>query len=249
MKQNFSSKDENHSLSKSTSCSSSVIEQKVKSIPQRRGNAPIQSKQQPRRRHSYTGVICKSRSQFEQSVLSEPKRRLATEWQNNETKTIHLTRKSRHEKLGFTIRGGGEHNLGIYVSQVDIGSPAHASGMVYGDEILSVNNNTFQAHMTHEQAVKTFAEAPKKLILRVRSTGQVPNVVVTSQNFAWTDVEGRPTSPPADTPNGGSYQRAFVRPDSTLTHSDEKRVGYVVKLASAFRDENNLTSNRRSQSA
>ena len=35
-------------------------------------------------------------------------------------------------------RGGAEHGLGIYVSEVEVGSEAHLHGLKAGDQILKV---------------------------------------------------------------------------------------------------------------
>ena len=41
--------------------------------------------------------------------------------------------------LGFSIRGGAEYHLGIFISWVDAGSAAAKSGLTVGDQILQVN--------------------------------------------------------------------------------------------------------------
>jgi hypothetical protein len=38
----------------------------------------------------------------------------------------------------FLFRGGAEHGLGIYVSEVEVGSEAHLQGLRTGDQILKV---------------------------------------------------------------------------------------------------------------
>ena len=38
----------------------------------------------------------------------------------------------------YVYRGGAEHGLGIYISQVEIGSEAHVKGLKKGDQILKV---------------------------------------------------------------------------------------------------------------
>lgn len=40
--------------------------------------------------------------------------------------------------LGFSIRGGAEYHLGIFISWVDAGSAAAKSGLLVGDQILQV---------------------------------------------------------------------------------------------------------------
>ena len=70
------------------------------------------------------------------------------------TKRIHLEQPSNHkESLGFSIRGGAEHGIGIYVSYVDVDSLAERHRLVPGDQILSVNGVPFQK-IFHEEAAK-----------------------------------------------------------------------------------------------
>ena len=55
--------------------------------------------------------------------------------------------------LGFSIRGGAEHGIGIYVSYVDISSVAERHGLRPGDHILGVNGVSFQ-RIPHDQAAQ-----------------------------------------------------------------------------------------------
>uniref|UniRef100_A0A3B4AQB9 PDZ domain-containing protein n=1 Tax=Periophthalmus magnuspinnatus TaxID=409849 RepID=A0A3B4AQB9_9GOBI len=55
--------------------------------------------------------------------------------------------------LGFSIRGGAEHGVGIYVSLVEPGSFAEREGLRVGDQIVTVNDMMFDG-VTHIEAVK-----------------------------------------------------------------------------------------------
>ncbi len=55
--------------------------------------------------------------------------------------------------LGFSIRGGAEHGIGVYVSYVDVDSTAERRGLVPGDQILSVNGTSFHK-ISHPEAAK-----------------------------------------------------------------------------------------------
>lgn len=55
--------------------------------------------------------------------------------------------------FGFSMRGGSEHGVGLYVSAVDENSLAEYEGLLPGDHILSVNEINFDG-LTHDQAVK-----------------------------------------------------------------------------------------------
>ncbi|XP_019613977.1 PREDICTED: LOW QUALITY PROTEIN: whirlin-like [Branchiostoma belcheri] len=60
---------------------------------------------------------------------------------------------SSKEGMGFSIRGGWEHGVGIYVSCVDPESLSEKEGLLVGDQILRVNDLNFEK-MTHEEAAK-----------------------------------------------------------------------------------------------
>lgn len=70
-----------------------------------------------------------------------------------EVRQVTLTRSRSHEGLGFSIRGGSEHGVGIYVSLVEPGSSAEREGLRVGDQIVTVNDMMFD-NVSHIEAVK-----------------------------------------------------------------------------------------------
>ncbi|XP_026167737.1 whirlin-like isoform X2 [Mastacembelus armatus] len=70
-----------------------------------------------------------------------------------EVRKVTLKRSRSHEGLGFSIRGGSEHGVGIYVSLVEPGSSAEREGLRVGDQIVTVNDMMFN-NVTHLDAVK-----------------------------------------------------------------------------------------------
>lgn len=72
---------------------------------------------------------------------------------SDEIRQVTLKRSKSHEGLGFSIRGGSEHGVGIYVSLVEPGSSAEREGLRVGDQIIKVNNVVFD-RVTHGEAVK-----------------------------------------------------------------------------------------------
>uniref|UniRef100_A0AAV2MPH1 PDZ domain-containing protein n=1 Tax=Knipowitschia caucasica TaxID=637954 RepID=A0AAV2MPH1_KNICA len=70
-----------------------------------------------------------------------------------EVRKVTLTRARSLEGLGFSIRGGAEHGVGIYVSLVEPESFAEREGLRVGDQIVTVNNMMFDG-VTHNEAVK-----------------------------------------------------------------------------------------------
>lgn len=78
-----------------------------------------------------------------------------------EVRQVTLTRSRSHEGLGFSIRGGSEHGVGIFVSLVEPGSSAEREGLRVGDQIVDANDTGFD-RVSHVQAVKVRACAEHK---------------------------------------------------------------------------------------
>ena len=76
------------------------------------------------------------------------------------------------ESLGFSIRGGKEHGLGVFVSQVDEDSDAYRNGLRTGDRLVEVNGVPFD-RIAHSSAVRVLkSDGPLKI--SVQSTGRIP---------------------------------------------------------------------------
>ncbi|XP_036249951.1 whirlin isoform X2 [Molothrus ater] len=144
-----------------------------------------------------------------------------------ELRQVTLRRSKAHEGLGFSIRGGAEHGVGIYVSLVEPGSLAEREGLRVGDQILGVNGKSLD-RVTHAEAVKVL-KGCKKLNLSVHSVGRIPGGYVTNHIYTWVDPQGRSVSPPSGLPH---HQNSSLRRDSEkrshlqlLQEGDEKKVG------------------------
>ncbi|CAF1173023.1 unnamed protein product [Rotaria sordida] len=70
-------------------------------------------------------------------------------------RTITLTRSTRDDILNFKIIGGSDthSNNGIFVSKVEQNSKAYEAGLRRGDQILSVNGQSFD-HLTNARALE-----------------------------------------------------------------------------------------------
>ncbi|XP_052335905.1 whirlin-like [Oncorhynchus keta] len=113
-----------------------------------------------------------------------------------EIREVTLRRSKSNEGLGFSIRGGSEHGVGIYVSLVEPGSFAENEGLRVGDQIVTVNGMLFD-RVSHMEAVKVL-KGCKKLAMSVCSVGRIPGGYVSNNIYAWVDPHGRSVSPPAD---------------------------------------------------
>ncbi|XP_004677463.1 PREDICTED: whirlin isoform X5 [Condylura cristata] len=148
-----------------------------------------------------------------------------------EVRLVSLRRAKAHEGLGFSIRGGSEHGVGIYVSLVEPGSLAEKEGLRVGDQILRVNDKSL-ARVTHAEAVKAL-KGSKKLVLSVYSAGRVPGGYVTNHIYTWVDPQGRSISPPSGLPqpHGSALRQREGGRRSTLhllQGGDEKKVNLVL---------------------
>ncbi|XP_034402963.1 whirlin [Cyclopterus lumpus] len=148
-----------------------------------------------------------------------------------EMRQVTMKRHKSNEGLGFSIRGGSEHGVGIYVSLVEPGSLAEKEGLRIGDQIMKVNDKVFDK-VTHAEAVKVL-KGSKKLCLSVRSVGRIPGGYVTNHVYTWVDPQGRSVSPPPDLPEHRSA--TLRRTDSQrrsnmqlLQEGDEKKVNLVL---------------------
>ncbi|XP_074472856.1 whirlin isoform X1 [Sebastes fasciatus] len=148
-----------------------------------------------------------------------------------EIRQVTMKRHKSNEGLGFSIRGGSEHGVGIYVSLVEPGSLAEKEGLRIGDQIMKVNDKVFDK-VTHAEAVKVL-KGSKKLCLSVRSVGRIPGGYVTNHVYTWVDPHGRSVSPPPDLPEHRSA--TLRRTDSQrrsnmqlLQEGDEKKVNLVL---------------------
>ncbi|XP_004638525.1 whirlin isoform X6 [Octodon degus] len=148
-----------------------------------------------------------------------------------EVRLVSLRRSKAHEGLGFSIRGGSEHGVGIYVSLVEPGSLAEKEGLRVGDQILRVNDKSL-ARVTHAEAVKAL-KGSKKLVLSVYSAGRIPGGYVTNHIYTWVDPQGRSISPPSGLPQPhGSTLRQHESDRRSGLHllqgGDEKKVNLVL---------------------
>lgn len=85
--------------------------------------------------------------------------------------------------LGFSIRGGMEHDLGIYLSHVDSLSLAEKAGMTVGDQIVNVNGIDFR-RVSHSSAVLVL-KSHDNLRIEVKNRGIMPGQVVDRNSILW----------------------------------------------------------------
>ncbi|KAK3589729.1 hypothetical protein CHS0354_021048 [Potamilus streckersoni] len=99
---------------------------------------------------------------------------------------ITIRRQHGEPSLGFSVRGGSEHGLGIYVSEIETGSVADISGLEVGDRILEANNISFSG-VASSSAVKVLTGS-NQLKLVIHRTRKVPEWRLSKEKTAWYDV-------------------------------------------------------------
>ncbi|KAM6965360.1 whirlin [Aplochiton taeniatus] len=147
-----------------------------------------------------------------------------------ELRQVTLRRSKSHEGLGFSIRGGSEHGVGIYVSLVEPGSSAENEGLRVGDQILTVNDIVFD-RVTHLDAVKVL-KGSKKLAMSVCSAGRIPGGYITNHVYTWVDPQGRSVSPPSDLQeqrNSPRRGRTLEERTVTLNLDDGRSLGLMIR--------------------
>ena len=115
-------------------------------------------------------------------LLPVSRNMLSEESAENSTRIINLQR-TRGVPLGFSIRGGQEHELGIYVSHVESFSSAEKAGLQVGDKVVYVNGIDFE-RVSHESAVLVL-KSHDNLKIEVKNTGKVPGQTLSRTSFIW----------------------------------------------------------------
>ncbi|XP_078584511.1 harmonin-like isoform X4 [Branchiostoma floridae x Branchiostoma japonicum] len=106
--------------------------------------------------------------------------------------------KNGPDSLGFSLRGGVEHGVGIYVAHVVPSSPAEISGLRVGDEVLRINGYTVD-QSTHEEIV-LLTQSTSYIEMKIRHIGMLPIKRTRTDQLRWEYVDPVPGSP--ESPNG-----------------------------------------------
>ncbi|WAR22126.1 PDZD7-like protein [Mya arenaria] len=96
----------------------------------------------------------------------------STSRQLKDVRVFTLQRDVGEPSLGFSVRGGAEHGLSVYISDIDADSAAERSGLLVGDKILEANNISLKSTAS-STAVKVLTGS-RKLKLVVQRTHKVP---------------------------------------------------------------------------
>uniref|UniRef100_A0A671LNB6 Uncharacterized LOC107659698 n=1 Tax=Sinocyclocheilus anshuiensis TaxID=1608454 RepID=A0A671LNB6_9TELE len=89
-------------------------------------------------------------------------------------------------QLGFSVRGGSEHGLGVFISRVQKNSAAELAGLCVGDKLLEVNGVSLE-NISMSSAVKVLT-GHARLYLLVQRLGRVPGLRYTNEKTTWVDL-------------------------------------------------------------
>ncbi|XP_065264575.1 PDZ domain-containing protein 7 [Emys orbicularis] len=142
--------------------------------------------------------------------------------------------KSTDGKLGFSVRGGSEHGLGIFVSKVEEGSSADLAGLCIGDKITEVNSVSLES-ITMGSAVKVLT-GNNRLRMMVRRMGKVPGIKFSREKTTWVDVVNRRliVEKSGSTPSDSSSEGGVRRMVHLYTTSDDYCLGFNIRGGKEF---------------
>ncbi|XP_055208731.2 PDZ domain-containing protein 7 isoform X1 [Gorilla gorilla gorilla] len=155
---------------------------------------------------------------------------------SDESDIIHSVRveKSPAGRLGFSVRGGSEHGLGIFVSKVEEGSSAERAGLCVGDKITEVNGLSLES-TTMGSAVKVLTSS-SRLHMMVRRMGRVPGIKFSKEKTTWVDVVNRRlvVEKCGSTPSDTSSEDGVRRIVHLYTTSDDFCLGFNIRGGKEF---------------
>nr|XP_045217329.1 PDZ domain-containing protein 7 isoform X3 [Macaca fascicularis] len=155
---------------------------------------------------------------------------------SDESDIIHSVRveKSPAGRLGFSVRGGSEHGLGIFVSKVEEGSSAEQAGLCVGDKITEVNGLSLES-ITMGSAVKVLTGS-SHLHMMVRRMGRVPGIKFSKEKTTWVDVVNRRlvVEKCGSTPSDTSSEDGVRRIVHLYTTSDDFCLGFNIRGGKEF---------------
>ncbi|KAM4624065.1 PDZ domain-containing protein 7-like [Polymixia lowei] len=142
--------------------------------------------------------------------------------------------KSVDGRLGFSVRGGSEHGLSIFVSKVEDDSTAEQAGLCVGDKLVEVNGISLES-ITMSSAVKVLT-GNNRLRMVVRRVGKVPGIRYSKEKTTWVDLIHRRmvVEESGQTPSEASSGSALRRIVHLYTTSDDYCLGFNIRGGKEF---------------
>uniref|UniRef100_A0A3B4ZMZ8 PDZ domain-containing protein 7 n=1 Tax=Stegastes partitus TaxID=144197 RepID=A0A3B4ZMZ8_9TELE len=141
--------------------------------------------------------------------------------------------KSPDGRLGFSVRGGSEHGLGIFVSKVE-DDIAVMAGLTVGDKLVEVNGVSLES-ITMSSAVKVLT-GNNRLRMVVRRVGKIPGIRYSKEKTTWVDLIHRRmvVEENGRTPSESSSDSALRRIVHLFTTSDDYCLGFNIRGGKEF---------------
>uniref|UniRef100_A0A3P9HLI6 PDZ domain-containing protein 7 n=1 Tax=Oryzias latipes TaxID=8090 RepID=A0A3P9HLI6_ORYLA len=142
--------------------------------------------------------------------------------------------KSPDGRLGFSVRGGSEHGLGIFVSKVDDDSSAAQAGLTVGDKLVEVNGVSLES-ITMSSAVKVLT-GNNRLRIVLRRVGKIPGIRYSKEKTTWVDLIHRRmvVEEGSGAPSEASSDCALRRIVHLFTTSDDYCLGFNIRGGKEF---------------
>ncbi|XP_027863149.1 PDZ domain-containing protein 7a [Xiphophorus couchianus] len=154
----------------------------------------------------------------------------------DDSEDIHTVtvNKSPDGRLGFSVRGGSEHGLGIFVSKVEDDSTAAQAGLTVGDKLVEVNGVSLES-ITMSSAVKVLT-GNNRLRMVVRRVGKIPGIRYSKEKTTWVDLIHRRmvVEENGRTPSEASSDSALRRIVHLFTTSDDYCLGFNIRGGKEF---------------
>uniref|UniRef100_A0A3P9PYD6 PDZ domain containing 7a n=1 Tax=Poecilia reticulata TaxID=8081 RepID=A0A3P9PYD6_POERE len=154
----------------------------------------------------------------------------------DDSEDIHTVtvNKSPDGRLGFSVRGGSEHGLGIFVSKVEDDSTAAQAGLAVGDKLVEVNGVSLES-ITMSSAVKVLT-GNNRLRMVVRRVGKIPGIRYSKEKTTWVDLIHRRmvVEENGRTPSEASSDGALRRIVHLFTTSDDYCLGFNIRGGKEF---------------
>uniref|UniRef100_A0A8C7A0Q3 Membrane-associated guanylate kinase, WW and PDZ domain-containing protein 3 n=1 Tax=Nothoprocta perdicaria TaxID=30464 RepID=A0A8C7A0Q3_NOTPE len=101
--------------------------------------------------------------------------------------------------FGFSLRGGKEYNMGLFILRLAEEGPAIKDGRIHvGDQIVEINGEPTQG-ITHTRAIELIQAGGNKVLLLLRpGTGLIPDHSTSSEMLIHFQVQGNGIEPNKD---------------------------------------------------
>ncbi|XP_059383885.1 membrane-associated guanylate kinase, WW and PDZ domain-containing protein 3a isoform X1 [Carassius carassius] len=172
--------------------------------------------QQPASRDDRNGVETDERkdTMARAEYKSQPQGEMATVITSGPKQGCYPVELERGQRgFGFSLRGGKEYNMGLFILRLAEDGPALKDGRIHvGDQIVEINGEPTQG-ITHTRAIELIQAGGNKVLLLLRhGLGQVPD----------HNVKDTMTGPSANSPRySASNEPSTPASPSFISHSPE----------------------------